>query len=155
MLGKTIADLEPGDVFVPLRYELTSFMCAVYAHGVEETAECYYSDANPYGRQLRPPTMVHVDKLRLLEANCDDERRIAGMRAEAARIHYEYAAVHHSPAFVGEEIVVTGRITDKYVKRERRYLAYEIRVETASGRLVTTYEDVTLLDYARVQEVSA
>ncbi|GAA2001281.1 FAS1-like dehydratase domain-containing protein [Microbacterium ulmi] len=155
MLNKTIADLEPGDVFEPVRYVLTSFMCAVYAHGVEETAECYYSDANPYGRQLRPPTMVHVDKLRLLEANCDEERRIAGMRAEAARIHYEYSAVHHSPAFVGEEIVVSGRITDKYVKRGRRFLAYEIRIETADGRLVTTYDDITLLDYAKVEEAAA
>jgi hypothetical protein len=155
MLGKTILDLEAGDVFKPVRYTLTSFMCAVYAHGVEETAECYYSDANPYGRQLRPPTMVHVDKLLLLEENCDEERRISGMRAEAARIHYEYSGVHHSPAFVGEEIVANGRIVDKYIKRGRRFLHYSIRVETGDGRLVTTYEDLTLLDYSKVQEGAA
>jgi hypothetical protein len=154
VLGKTIADLEPGDVFTPISYVLTEFMCAVYAHGVEETEEFYYSDLNPYGRQLRPPSLVHVDKLRLLEENCDDERRIAGMRAEAARIHYEYKAVHHSPAFVGEEIVVSGRITDKYVKRGRRFLCYEIRVETGDGRLVTSYDDITLLDYAKVEDAA-
>ncbi|TDE03125.1 MaoC family dehydratase [Jiangella asiatica] len=152
MLGKTIGDLEPGDVFTPIRYTLTSFMCTEYAHAMEDPTECYYSDASLFGRQVRPPTMIHADKMRLLEANCDEERRIAGVRTDDARIHYEYHARHHSPAFVGEELVVSGRIVDKYLKRGREYLHYELRVETADGRLVTTYEDRTLLRFKKTEE---
>jgi len=154
VLGKTIADLEPGDEFAPVRYRLTSFMCSEYAHCVEDETECYYSAAGYFQRQIRPPTMVHTDKMRLLEANCTQERRLAGIRTDDARVHYEYEATHHSPAFVGEDIVVTGRITDKYVRRGREFLRYEIEVHTADGRLVTTYRDRTLLKYRKGEESS-
>lgn len=152
MLGKTIADLEVGDVFEPVRYVLTSFMCAEYAHAVEDPTECYYAETPDFGRQIRPPTMIHSDKMRLLEANCAAERRMAGIRTGDARIHYEYDAVQHGPAYVGEELVLSGRIIDKYVKRGREFLQYEISVETSDGRLVTTYRDRTLLRYRKADE---
>lgn len=152
MLGKTIADLEPGDVFEPVRYVLTDFICSEYAHANEDAAEWYYSAAAPFDRQLRPPTMIHADKMRILEVNCTQERRIAGEHTDDARIHYEYNATQHSPAFVGEELVVNGRIVDKYTRRGGEYLHYELRVETADGRLVTTYEDLTLLSYKTVEK---
>jgi hypothetical protein len=151
MLGGTIGDLEPGDVFTPVRYVLTSLMCSEYAHGAEDPTEIYYSDAGDT-RQIRPPTMIHTDKMRLLEANCDLERRLAGIRTDDARIHYEYEAEHHSPAYVGEELVVSGRITDKYIRRGREFIRYELRVETADGRLVTTYKDRTLLRYKKAED---
>lgn len=147
MLGKTIGDLEAGDIFEPIRYVLTSFICAEYAHAMEDSAEWYYSAAAPFDRQLRHPGMIHADKMRLLEANCLEERRMAGVRTDDARIHYEYHARHHSPAFVGDELIVSGRIVDRYNKRGGDYLYYELKVETAEGRLVTTYKDRTLLSY--------
>ena len=42
--------------------------------------------------------------MRILEKNCLKEQRIAGMKAEDARIHYEYHAKQHSPAYVGERL---------------------------------------------------
>ena len=102
MLGGYISDLEKGDVFKPVEYVITPFMCSEYAHGSEETSEFFHSGGNPAGRQVRPPTMIHVDKMRILEANCDKEQRIAGMKGPDARVHYEYHAKHHSAAYVGE-----------------------------------------------------
>ncbi|MDR2378632.1 MAG: MaoC family dehydratase N-terminal domain-containing protein [Bifidobacteriaceae bacterium] len=147
MLGKTIADLETGDVFKPVRYRLTEESVTEYAHGQEDQAEWHYSAAPPYDRVVRPPTMIHADKMKILEANCDLERRVANVHTDDARIHYEYNAVQHSPAFVGEELVVTGGIVERYEKRGGDYLHYWLRVETADGRLVTTYDDLTLLSY--------
>ncbi len=147
MLGGYISDLAKGDVFKPIEYVVTPFMCSEYAHGTEETGEYFHSSSNPAGRQIRPPTMVHADKMRILEENCDKERRIAGVKGPDARIHYEYHAKHHSPAYAGEKIVVTGHIVDKYVKRGRTYLWYYLEVRTSDGRLVTTYNDRTVLRY--------
>jgi hypothetical protein len=79
--------------------------------------------------------------------NCDKEKRIAGMKGPDARVHYEYHAKHHSPAYAGEKVVVTGHIVDKYVKRGRPYLWYYLEVRTSDGRLVTTYNDLTVLRY--------
>ena len=149
MLGGYISDLEKGDVFRPVEYVITSFMCSEYAHGTEETSEYFHSARNPAGRQVRPPTMIHVDKMRILEANCDKEKRVAGMKGPDARVHYEYHAKHHSAAYVGEKVVVTGHIVDKYMKRGRPYLWYYLEVRTSDGRLVTTYNDLTVLRYLR------
>ena len=152
MLGGYISDLEAGDVFEPVEYELTSFMASEYAHGVEEDSEWMHSHGAPGGRQIRPPTMIHVDKMRILENNCLKEKRVAGDRAPDARIHYEYHARHSSPAYVGERLIVSGRITGKYVKRGRHYIDYFLEVHTSDGRLVTTYTDKTLLRYEADKE---
>lgn len=152
MLGGYISDLEKGDVFKPVKYVLTSFMCSEYAHGAEENLDWFHSNNAPGGRQMRPPTMIHVDKMRILEENCDKERRVAGMKGPDARVHYEYHAKHHSPAYVGETLIVTGHIVDKYIKRDRPYLWYYLEVKTSDGRLVTTYNDRTLLRYKKAGE---
>jgi hypothetical protein len=147
MLGGMISDLETGDEFEPVRYTVTSLMTAEYAHGVEETDEWFFSDNNELGRQVRIPLMVHADKMRLLEANCPKEARLSGVHGPDARVHYEYHAKHRSLAYVGEDLVVTGRILERYVKRERVYLHYQIEVKTTGGRLVTEYSDRTVLKY--------
>ena len=153
MLGGYISDLEAGDVFEPVEYVVTAYMASEYAHGVEEGCEWFHSAHAPGGRQIRPPTMIHVDKMRLLEKNCLKEQRVSGAKGPHARIHYEYHARHHSPAFVGERLTVSGRIGDRYVTRGRTYLLYEMEVRAADGRLVTVYTDRTLLQYAPSLEV--
>ena len=145
MLGGYISDLDTGDVFKPVEYELTPFICTEYAHGAEENCELFHSPLNSIGRQIRPPTMIHADKMRILEKNCLKEQRIGGMKGPDARIHYEYNAKYHSAAYVGETLVVTGRIVEKYIKRGGTYLWYYLEVHTKEGRLVTTYNDLTLL----------
>jgi hypothetical protein len=75
-----------------------------------ETDEWFFSDNNELGRQARIPLMVHADKMRLLEVNCPKEARLSGIRGPDAGVHYEYHAKHHSPAYVDEELAVTGRI---------------------------------------------
>ena len=91
--------------------------------------------------------MIHADKMRLLEVNCPAEARLGGKHGPDARVHYEYHARHRSPAYVGEELIVTGRILERYTKRNRVYLHYRMEVHTADGRLVTEYTDRTLLKY--------
>jgi hypothetical protein len=148
MLGATIGDLEKGDVFKPIEYDLTPFICTEYAHASEESCEWFHSNRTG-GRQIRPPTMIHVEKMRILEANCLKERRVSGEIAEDARVHYEYHAIQHGAAYVGERIVVSGHIVDKYVTRGRTYLWYYLEARTSDGRLLTTYNDRTLLKYRK------
>jgi hypothetical protein len=147
MLDGYISDLEAGDEFRPVSYVLTAFMCSEYAHGVEENWEWFHSAASPDRRQMRQPTMIHVDKMRILEENCLKERRVSGEKGPHARVHYEYHAHQHSPAYAGETLIVSGRITDRYMKRGRTYIDYYLEVKTSDGRLVTTYTDKTLLKF--------
>jgi hypothetical protein len=153
MLGGYISDLEAGDEFAQVEYQLTAFMASEYAHGVEENWEGFHAPFQGR-RQMRPPTMIHVDKMRLLEKNCTMEQRISGMKGPAARVHYEYNATHLSNAFVGETLIVSGRITDRYVKRGRTYIDYHLEVHTADGRKIVDYTDKTLLKYALEKEAA-
>lgn len=146
-LGKTLGDLEAGDVFTPVEFTLTPLMCTEYAHGLEDTHEWYHSADNELGRQIMPPTMIHAAKMALLEANCDEERRIAGVHTDDARIHYEYHSTQHSLAYVGERLIISGEIMERYVKRGREYIRYSLTLKTSDGRLVSTYTDRTLLRY--------
>lgn len=146
MLGRYIWDLDKGDVFEPIEYEVTPFIAREYAHGVEEDLDWFHSAESPYGKQVRTPTLIHMDKMRLLGKNCPEGT------GPHARIHVEYHARHHSPAFVGETLVVSGKITDRYIKRGRVYIDYDMEVRTKEGRLVTTYTDRTLLKYTPVED---
>ena len=146
MLGRYIWDLEAGDVFTPVEYDVTQYVCAEYAHGVESDYQAFYSSKSADGRQVRPPTMIHVDKLRLLAVNCP------GGTGPHARIHYEYHSRHHSPAYVGDHLIVSGRITERYVKRGRTYIEYDVDVRASDGRLITTYTDKTLLRYEQEEK---
>lgn len=152
MLGGYISDLDTGDVFKPVEYELTAFMASEYAHSCEENWEGFHAAA-PGQKQVRPPTMIHVDKMRILEGNCDKEQRISGMRGPNARVHYEYNAKYHSHAYVGDTLIVSGKITDRYIKRGRTYIDYYLEVRTKKDdRLIVTYTDKTLLKYALEEE---
>jgi hypothetical protein len=148
MLGGYISDLDTGDVFESVSYVVTPMMTTEYAHSVEDTFEWFHSASSPDHRQVRPPTMVHIDKLRILEANCPKEARLAGMKGPDARIHYEYHARHRGLAYVGDELTVSGHIAERFVKRDRTYLRYELVVHNAAGDVITEYWDQTLLKYA-------
>ena len=54
MLGGYISDLEKGDVFKPVEYVITPFMCSEYAHGTEETSEFFHSAQQPGGTADAP-----------------------------------------------------------------------------------------------------
>lgn len=143
MIGRYISDLDAGDVMEPIEFPVTPLVVREYCHGVEEDHEWFHSARTPYGRQVAPPTLAHVGKNRLLDKNCP------GGSGPHARMHYEYHAVNHGPIFVGDKLLFTGRITERYLKRGRTFIEYELEARTSDGRLVATYHDKTLLSYKK------
>lgn len=152
MLDGYISDLEKGDVLRPVEFDVTELMASEYAHGVEIEDELFHSDHNALGRQMRPHTAVHADKMRLLDENCTKEQRIAGGRGPDWRIHFEHETTVYEPVFVGDRIKVSGKIIDRYWKRGREYLHYELNIDHADGRRLILYRDRTLLRYRKSEE---
>lgn len=140
-VGRYVSDLEKGDVLEPVEYVLSPFIGREYAHGVEESAEVFQGDTEET-RQLAPPTLIHIDKIRLLKRNCPLGR------GPHARIHYEYSATHHAPIHVGERLVALGTVTDRYEKRGRDYLEISIELRRKKdNELLTSYLDTAVLSY--------
>ena len=139
MLGRWVSDLQVGDRLPEVEYVASPFMIREYCHAVEETSERFLG--GPDG-QLAVPTLVHIDKLRVLERACPEG---AG---PAARLHYEYDATYHRPVAAGARLAVSGEIRERSERggRERLVIVFELR-EVDSGALCSTYRDTSLLSY--------
>jgi hypothetical protein len=136
--GGYVSDLEVGDELGPLQYTMSKFVAREYCHANELHHEFLQGTDEP----VAPPTLVHLDKLRLYRHACP-----LGVGANA-RIHYEYYATNHGSIPLGSRLTVAGRITERYEKRGRQYVVTEIEMRNASdGKLLIEYRDTTVVAY--------
>jgi len=138
-VGKMVTDLDVGDVLGPVEYTLSPFVVREYCHAVELHNDLFQG----VGEQVMPPTLIHLDKLRLYRHACP------GGTGPTARIHYEYDCEVFSEVHVGDRLSVSGAITERYTKRGREYLVLEMELKRAdSGELVIRYTDRVILAYS-------
>lgn len=144
MLGRYVSDLEEGDRLEPVSYVMSPFVVREYCHGMGEDHPLFHSAlTSPTGRQQAPPTLVHIDKIRLIKHNCPDGP------GPDARIHFEYSSQQYAPIPVGEELVAHGAVTRRYLKRGRHYLEMQIELRTADDdRVLSSYRDTAVLSYS-------
>jgi len=136
--GLMVTDLDVGDVLGPVEYTLSPFVVREYCHAVELHHDCFQGIDD----QVMPPTLIHLDKLRLYRHACP------GGTGPTARIHYEYDAEIFGEVRVGDRLSVVGEITERYTKKGREYLVLVMkltRVET--GELLIRYTDRVILAY--------
>jgi hypothetical protein len=137
-VGRYTTDLDKGDVLGPIEYSMSKFVVREYCHANELHQACYQG-LEP---RFAPPTLVHLDKLKLYKQACP-----AGT-GPTARVHYEYDATIHAPIPVGVPLRVKGTVTDRYEKRGRQYVVTEIDLRTAADdRPIVTYRDTVILSY--------
>jgi len=134
--GRYVTDLDTGDVLGPLDYTMSKFVVREYCHANELHHDCFQNDV-----QAAPPTLVHLDKLRLYMHACP-----AGT-GPTARVHYEYDATIHAPIPVGVPLRVKGTVTERYEKKGRQYVVMVIDLGTAAGEPLVTYRDTVILAY--------
>ena len=77
-IGRFVTDLDQGDVLGPVDYVMSRFVVREYCHSVEMHQPCFQGVEG----QIAPPTLVHLDKLRLYKHACP-----AGT-GPTARVHY-------------------------------------------------------------------
>ena len=136
--GRYVSDLEQGDVLGPVEYTISRFVVREYAHAVELHQDCFQH----HDGQIAPPTMVHLDKLRLYDHACP-----AG-KGPDARVYIEYDATIHEEVRAGERLRVQGLVSQRYMKRGREYMHMEIEMRRAADdTLLITYRDTVILAY--------
>ena len=143
--GRFVTDLDRGDVMGPVDYTMSRFVVHEYCHAVEMHQPCFQGiDA-----QIAPPTLVHLDKLRLYKHACP-----AGT-GPTARLHIEYDATLHAAVPVGVPLRVKGTVTDRFMKRGREYVLVHIDLRTAGDdRLLIDYRDTVILAYKGKDDAS-
>lgn len=136
--GRYTSDLTEGDELGPVEYTMSRFIAREYGHASELHQPCFQGLTDA----IAPPTLVHIDKLRLYKVACP-----AGA-GPSARIHYEFDAEIHEPVRVGTRVVSAGKVTSRYVKKGREYIVTDIEMRAAEDRrLLITYHDTVILSY--------
>ena len=142
-LGRYTTDLDKGDVLGPIEYTMSPFVVREYCHANELHQPCFQG----LDTQFAPPTLVHLDKLRLYRHACPEGT------GPTARVHYEYDATIHAPVPVGVPLRVKGTVTDRYEKRGREYVVMVIELTTAAdNKPLITYRDTILVAYRSKRE---
>lgn len=138
-VGRYTTDLDKGDILGPVEYTMSKFVVREYCHANELHHDCYQG-TEP---QCAPPTLVHLDKLKLYKTACP-----AGT-GPTARIHYQYDATLHAPVPVGVPLRVSGEVTDRYTKKGREYVEMRIDLRTAADeRPLITYRDTIIVSFS-------
>jgi hypothetical protein len=137
-VGRYTSDLDKGDVLGPVDYVMSKFVVREYCHSVEMHQPYFQGRAIPYA----PPTLVHLNKLRLYRHACP-----AGT-GPSARIHIEYDATVRAGVPVGVPLRVKGTVVERLVKRGREYVMIDIELRTVAGdRLLIAYRDTVIVAY--------
>jgi hypothetical protein len=105
-VGRYTSDLDKGDVLGPVDYVMSKFVVREYCHSVEMHQPCFQGRDIPFA----PPTLVHLNKLRLYRHACP-----AGT-GPSARIHIEYDATIHAGVPVGVPLRVKGTVVERLVE---------------------------------------
>lgn len=145
-VGQHVTDLDEGDVLGPVEYTISPFVIREYTHANEMHDLCFQG----IEAQIAPPTMVHLDKLRLYEHACP-----LGT-GPTARVHIEFDAVFHDVIPAGTRLSVGGKVTKRYEKRGRTYVEMMIEMRAAEdGRLLVEYRDTVMLAYKKNEAANA
>jgi hypothetical protein len=137
-VGRFTSDLDQGDVLGPVDYVMSKFVVREYCHSVEMHQPCFQGRDIPFA----PPTLVHLNKLRLYRHACP------GGTGPSARIHIEYDATIHAGVPIGVPLRVQGTVAERVVKRGREYVIILIDLRTASdNRLLIAYRDTVIIAY--------
>lgn len=141
--GRYTSDLDTGDQLGTVEFTLSPFVVREYAHG-NEMHHPFFQDTD---RPPVPPTLVHLQKLRLYNTACP-----AGTGPQA-RVHVEYDATWHDMVPSGELLRATGRVAQRYQKRGRTYVQIEIDLNAAAdNRPLVTYRDTVIISYQPTAE---
>jgi hypothetical protein len=144
-IGRFTTDLDTGDVLGPVDYTMSRFVVREYCHANELHQDCYQGLEHSFA----PPTLVHLDKLRLYKVACPEGT------GPSARIHYEYDATIHAPVPIGVPLRVQGRVVDRHTKRGRDRVITEIELRTkADGQLLISYRDTIIVSF-RARDAAA
>jgi hypothetical protein len=140
-----VSDLDLGDVLGPVEYTLSAFVVREYCHAVELHHDFFQGIDHP----VMPPTLIHLDKLRLYRHACP-----AGTGPDA-RVHVEYDATFHDEVPVGARLRVGGKVSERYMKRGRDYVIIDMELRSSEDdRLLISYRDTVILAYRQQKEAS-
>ena len=104
----------------------------------DQDAHPWYVGDSPFGRPVVPPMATYPPVRILFTRNYN----VRGL-------FYHFESEFLEPIPYGEDIIVTGHISDKWIKRDREYVAYEAEGRLESGLLLFSTRRAHVLDFIK------
>lgn len=90
-----------------------------------DDASPWYQTASPFGGPIAPPYLL---------SHLFSFVTVSTLGPTVGHVHATSETEVLNPAFIGSRLRLTGRITDKFVRRGRRYFRMEFRAVDQAGR---------------------
>lgn len=104
----------------------------------DQDAHPWYVGDSPFGGPIVPP-MATYPPVRILFTR----------KYNVRGLFFHFESDFHEPIPYGEEITITGHVSDKWIKRDREYIAYEAEGRSASGLLLFSTRRAHVLDFIK------
>jgi hypothetical protein len=104
----------------------------------DQDAHPWYVGESPFGGPIVPPMATYPPVRILFTRNYN----VRGL-------FYHFESEFREPIPYGEDIIVTGHISDKWISRDREYVAYEAEGRLESGLLLFSTRRAHVLDFIK------
>jgi 3-hydroxybutyryl-CoA dehydratase len=121
-------DVAVGQSLGPVRHHVSERMIRDYAASTGDKHQWHAGGAPPFEGTVAHPAMVTIFSTRLMGRSGID-RPSGGIHAKH---EYEFLGIVRA----GQTLTTTGRIVEKYSRRERKYVVCESLTEDETGRPV-------------------
>ncbi len=140
----TFEDVPVGVENEPIEIVLTPELVQWYAHALDSPNDDLYRYGSPLGEPIVPPAVLENLGLGL---------RGVRIIAPGGSVHARTEVEHKKPVKVGTKIRAEGRLSEKYEKRGKYYIVWEVTVRDESGDevLVAKYTNCALPEGQKVQ----
>ena len=127
--------IEIGGTLGPIDYVVSEKAVANYCDDWKDPNPMFLKDS-PFGGPVIPPAFrAGLDSFRLLATRYDSHATL-GFSTEHEFIN---------PVPVGKKLIVTGTLTEKYIKRDREYVVIEYTTTDEDGTLIRKSVDHIVL----------
>ena len=138
-------DVPLGLELDPVEEVLTPELVQWFAHSLDSPNEDWYCYESPLGEPIVPPSVI--------------ENLGLGMRgflvaAPGGSVHARIEVEHRKPVKVGTRLRLEGKLSEKYEKRGKYYLVWEVTARDESGDvvMVAQYANCALPEGQKVQQ---
>jgi hypothetical protein len=128
------SEIEVGAEFAPAEWVVTEPQIDYFCEGNEDHHE-WYSVESPWGGRIAPPLMNY----RPARGRFSSMYNVRGLL-------YAYESEYLNPVRPNTIMRITGKITDKWLKNDKAFVAYEVTCEDEDGLPVFWTRRVHLLD---------
>ncbi|MER9832400.1 hypothetical protein NKJ51_29320 [Mesorhizobium sp. M0134] len=120
----------------PMEVEVTDGLIKQYVF-CQDAYKSWHFIASPFGGPIAHAALLANDLMTVYYTSYD--------RTTLAGLHTTNELFFHAPVPMGETVTITGRFTDKYVRRDNGYVVLEAEARDRQGNLLISHRHVEIM----------